>query len=83
LALAREVGALGVCRAHSGTLLGLLLDPVHADVPAVAAFVARRLPDGVNVAHYPLVDGGPRYMMSEGTLNHTASTRLKPAVAKC
>jgi L-threonine kinase len=83
LALAREVGALGVCRAHSGTLLGLLLDPVHADVPAVAAFVARRLPDGMNVAHYPLVDGGPRYMMSDGLFDHNAGARLKPAVAKC
>jgi L-threonine kinase len=69
LALAREVGALGVCRAHSGTLLGLLLDPVHADVPAIGDFVAHRLPKGVTAAPYPMVEGGPRYMMSEGTLD--------------
>ncbi len=68
LDLAREVGALGVCRAHSGTLLGLLLDPVHADVPAIVDFVAHRLPDGVSVACYPLVDGGPRYNVSLGVV---------------
>ncbi len=83
LALAGEVNALGVCRAHSGTLLGLLLDPVHADMPAIIDFVARRLPDGVSVACYPLMDGGPRYVMSDGTFDHTAGTRLKPAMAKC
>lgn len=83
LALAREVGALGVCRAHSGTLLGLLLDPVRADVPAIVDFVANRLPDGVSVACYPLVDGGPRYNVSLGSFDHNAGTRLKPAMAKC
>jgi L-threonine kinase len=67
LALAREVRALGVCRAHSGTLLGVLLDPLHADVPAVTAFVARCLTDQVAVACYPLVDGGP-YSISGGGL---------------
>jgi L-threonine kinase len=77
LALAREVGALGVCRAHSGTLLGLLLDPVHADVPAIVDFVARRLPDGVNVAHYPLVDGGPRYNVNLETFNHNVGIKMK------
>lgn len=61
LALAREVGALGLCRAHSGTLLGLLLDPVGSDLPAVAALVANQLPDTVSVKLYPLVSGGPRY----------------------
>jgi L-threonine kinase len=68
LALARKVGALGVCRAHSGTLLGLLLDPVHADVPAIVDFVAHRLPDGVSVACHPLVDGGPRYNVGLGVV---------------
>jgi hypothetical protein len=77
MALAREVGALGVCRAHSGTLLGLLLDPVRADVPAVVDFVARRLPDGVNVAHYPLVDGGPRYNVNLETFNHNVGIKMK------
>lgn len=61
LALARVVGALGVCRAHSGTLLGLLLDSHRADPAAVTGFVAHRLPDSVTVIPYPMVDGGPRY----------------------
>jgi L-threonine kinase len=81
LDLAREVGALGVCRAHSGTLLGLLLDPVHADVQAIVDFVAHRLPDGVSVAYYPLVDGGPRHNVSLESFDHNAGTRVKPAVA--
>lgn len=64
LALAEEVKALGVCRAHSGTLLGLLFDPRYTDLPAVTAFVARRLPPSVTVTPYRLVDGGPRYSAS-------------------
>jgi L-threonine kinase len=60
LMLAQAVGALGVCRAHSGTLLGLLLDPRHADLPALAAFVAGCLPPLVTVGQYAMVDGGPR-----------------------
>jgi L-threonine kinase len=81
LALARDVGALGVCRAHSGTLLGLLLDPVHADVPAIVDFVANRRPDGVSVACYPLVDGGPRYNVSLETFKHNVGIKMQPAVA--
>lgn len=61
LALGRQVGALGLCRAHSGTLLGLLLDPVGSDLPAVVALVASQLPDTVSVKRYSLVSGGPRY----------------------
>lgn len=61
LTLAREVGALGVCRAHSGSLLGLLLDPQHTDVVGARAFVARGVPAPVAVSLYAMVDGGPRY----------------------
>jgi len=61
LTMAREVGAVGVCRAHSGTLLGLLLDPARAEPSTVAALVARRLPDSVAVSPHRLLDGGPRY----------------------
>jgi L-threonine kinase len=58
LALAGQVGALGVCRAHSGTLLGILLDPA-ADVASSAAYVARRLPPEMAVHTHRLVGGGP------------------------
>jgi L-threonine kinase len=81
LAMAREVGALGVCRAHSGTLLGLLLDPVHADVPAIGDFVAHRRPDGISVACYPLVNGGPRYNVSLETFKHNVGIKMQAVVA--
>ena len=61
LTLAGEVSALGVCRAHSGTILGLLLDPAQADAASIAAFAARRLPGAVTVECFSLVDGGPRF----------------------
>lgn len=82
LEMAREVGALGVCRAHSGTLLGLLLDPDRADPSAVTALVARRLPGSVTVRPHRLLDGGPRYRMD---ISHPPpyenETHLKPPVA--
>ena len=59
LAAAAEVHAMGVCRAHSGTLSGLLLDPDQSDVQATLKFVARRLPARVNLSIYSLVGGGP------------------------
>jgi L-threonine kinase len=64
LALSREVGAVGVCRAHSGTLLGLLLDPCHVEVSSVVNFIKRRLPGQVAVADYSLVGGGPHHPVS-------------------
>jgi len=77
LALAREVGALGVCRAHSGTLLGLLLDPATSDVAAVTDFVARCLGDEVNVACYPMVDGGP---LSQSPISNQPISNTKEEV---
>jgi L-threonine kinase len=62
LALAREVRALGVCRAHSGTLLGLLLDPKDADVSAITARAAQRFAPAVTVFSRPLVSGGLRLL---------------------
>lgn len=60
LHLARSVGALGVCRAHSGTVLGLLMDPQEADIEEITRTLSRALPDAVSVAPYALVGGGPR-----------------------
>jgi L-threonine kinase len=62
LALARDVRALGVCRAHSGTLLGLLLDPKDVDVPAITALAARRFAPAVTVFSRSLVSGGLRLL---------------------
>lgn len=55
---AQKVGALGICRAHSGTLLGILLDPIHHAVDDVLAYLRPCVPDGVALAAYPLVNGG-------------------------
>jgi L-threonine kinase len=60
--LAQDAGALGVCRAHSGTLWGVLVDPAQADVRAIETYVARRLPPGVAVRREQLVDGGLRVL---------------------
>jgi L-threonine kinase len=62
LALAREVKALGVCRAHSGTLLGLLLDPHDADVDGILTLVVRRFAPALTVLRLSLVHGGPRLL---------------------
>jgi L-threonine kinase len=62
LSLARDVSALGVCRAHSGTLLGLLLDPKDVDVLAITAFTTRRFAPAVTVCSRPLVSGGLRLL---------------------
>jgi L-threonine kinase len=62
LSLARDVRALGVCRAHSGTLLGLLLDPKDADVPAITALAAQRFAPAVAVFSRSLVSGGLRLL---------------------
>ena len=62
LGLARDVKALGVCRAHSGTLLGLLLDPRYTDVGSIVALTARRFAPALTIFSVPLVSGGPRLL---------------------
>jgi L-threonine kinase len=65
LSLAHDVQALGVCRAHSGTLLGLLLDPRQADVTRITALAAQRFASVVTVFSLPLVSGGPRFLTGD------------------
>ena len=60
LPLAREAGAAGVCRAHSGTICGILLDPATTDVPAVVVYLRRVLGEAVAVHAQRLIGGGPR-----------------------
>jgi L-threonine kinase len=60
LDLCRKLNGLGLCRAHSGTILGLLFDS-HRIEPDTLLQRARALtPDGVTVSHQVLVGGGPR-----------------------
>lgn len=55
-ALARECGALGVNVAHSGTVLGVLLDPHRHDALAIRSWLQPRL--GLPVRVLRLVGGG-------------------------
>lgn len=52
LRLAKEVGGLGVCIGHSGTVIGILLDPQRHRGMEVQGYVQRKLPD----LHPPLAD---------------------------
>ena len=67
LELAACLGALGVCAAHSGTALGLLLPPEPALAARAVAAARRSLPGLVDVWPARLVDGGVRVVPSPGT----------------
>ncbi len=62
--LAAEIDALGVVAAHSGSVLGLLLDPRRHDLAAAHAYVAHRLPPAVPVRLQRLIGGGVRPLRS-------------------
>jgi len=66
-ALAEAVHACGVCRAHSGTIIGLLLDPAFGDVAGAVRYVKARAPQGVTVRRQRLVDGGARQVAPHHT----------------
>ena len=69
--LAREVGALGVCRAHSGTVVGLLLDPNRTEPGWVQRVAQQRLPEHIRMFNLPLVGGGPRLLTADGVASRT------------
>ncbi len=54
---AQAIHAPGVCRAHSGTLLGILLDPGQ-DAGQVLRYLASRVPGQVTVSLHALAGGG-------------------------
>ena len=58
LAFAESVGALGVDVGHSGTVLGVLLDPARHDVRKVVAIARRELPGLELAIACRLVGGG-------------------------
>ncbi len=60
LRVSRSTGALGICAAHSGTLLGLLLDPREHDVEEIARLLRARLPGFAGIYRQRMIDGGPR-----------------------
>jgi L-threonine kinase len=69
---AQDVHALGICRAHSGTLLGVLLDP-RQDVHQVLGYLASRVPGQVAVSPCSLTGGGA--MLPDET--YVAATELR------
>jgi L-threonine kinase len=62
LQLAREVRALGICRAHSGTVLGMLLDPLRTETSSVVALATRRFTAPLAIFSLMLSSGGPRLL---------------------
>jgi L-threonine kinase len=62
LSLSRDIGAVGVCRAHSGTILGVLLDPQRTAVTPATAHLKRRIGHNVEVFSMSCVSGGARFL---------------------
>ena len=59
--LSDQVGAAGVCRAHSGTILGLLLPGERDDLDALIQFGRSHLPAGLDWVPTQLTGGGARF----------------------
>lgn len=58
--VAAHIHAVGVCRAHSGTILGFLLEPERDDDEHLLEFCRRHFPSGVRFRMTSLVNGGVR-----------------------
>lgn len=62
--LMKSVGALGMCRAHSGTILGLLFSNQQA-CQEVRDFLSRRLHPSIEYRMTALTNGGPSYFTDQ------------------
>jgi hypothetical protein len=60
LKLCKEIGAVGLCRAHSGTLLGLLLDRSRCDEVDAIGYCKKSLGSNIQLHFAFMVGGGPR-----------------------
>ncbi len=58
LALARETGAVGICRAHSGTILGLLFSKPSFDKSTIIPYLRKKLPAQIHLRVTELTGGG-------------------------
>ena len=74
MGLAKDVGALGVNAAHSGTAMGVLLDPSQVDGPATAAYLVTHLPGLESTSLNQMVGGGPRLAGLEGAFCISSQT---------
>ena len=75
LALAGETGAVGVCAAHSGTVVGVLLDPRKQSREEVARFLRGRLPGVEHMFLVSLIGGGYRPGNKEADVTAGAGNR--------
>lgn len=57
LSLANQLGASGICRAHSGTIVGLLF-PEDFDLNSAIHFLKRKIPNTVQIRNATLIGGG-------------------------
>lgn len=60
LSLSREIGAVGINVAHSGVVIGVLLDPKRNDPQAASRFLEQKLPGLKKLYPLHLVSGGYR-----------------------
>lgn len=63
--LSRQIDAAGVCRAHSGTILGVLLEMSRDDEAELINFFRERLPQEVTCRFTRLTGGGVRMPASQ------------------
>jgi len=61
LSLAAQVNGVGVCRAHSGSVLGILLDTARTDLSRVVQYCRERMEQPCDVSLHRMVGGGPIY----------------------
>ena len=56
--VAKRLGAAGICRAHSGTIIGLIF-PIEHDCDGMVATIGRMIPETVKIRQAHLTGGGP------------------------
>ena len=61
LHIAENCGALGVCRAHSGTIIGLLFIENFGDLDQAKSLLKKHLPHHITYRQHRCISGGPRY----------------------
>lgn len=77
LALAKDVGALGVNTAHSGTVMGLLFD-LQADLSRPAREARARFPQLEGVYTQTIVAGGTREVARQDAVSGPSGRALAP-----
>jgi len=79
--LCNQIDALGVCRAHSGTVLGLILDPTQIDIVSATSYIQENIHPEVFVNHHRIVGGGPRYVIQRP--NHQEQQNYSTKESSC